>query len=70
MTLSVRVNGEPRELPPGATVASVVETLTGRPGGRGVAVALGGEVVPRGEWSLTRLENGAEVEVVAAVQGG
>jgi sulfur carrier protein len=70
VTVSVRVNGEPRELPAGATVASVVEALTGRLQGRGVAVALGGEVVPRGAWPQTRLEDGAEVEIVAAVQGG
>ncbi len=70
MTVSVRVNGEPQELPAGATGATVVQTLTGRPEGRGVAVAVGGEVVPRGAWSRTQLEDGAEVEVVAAVQGG
>jgi sulfur carrier protein len=70
MTLSVLVNGQPRELPAGATVASVVEALTGRPEGRGVAVALAGEVVPRGAWTETKIEDGAKLEVVAAVQGG
>ena len=70
MTLQVTVNGTPRELAPGATVATVVEELTGRPGGRGVAVALSGEVVPRGAWSTTSLCDGAEIEVVHAVQGG
>jgi sulfur carrier protein len=66
----VTVNGETRELATGATVASVVQELTGRPEGRGVAVALGGEIVPRGEWPRTSLPDGAEVEVVTAVQGG
>jgi sulfur carrier protein len=70
VTLRVTVNGAPRQLAPGATVASVVEELTGRPGGRGVAVALSGEVVPRGAWSSTSLPDGAEIEVVQAVQGG
>ena len=43
----------------------------GRTGdGRGVAVAVDGEVVPRGEWSATELEDGREVEVLHAVQGG
>ena len=37
---------------------------------RGVAVALDGEVVPRGEWSATALDEGREVEVLHAVQGG
>jgi sulfur carrier protein len=66
----VSVNGRPRELPPGATVASVVALLTSAPDGRGVAVAVEGEVVPRGAWSATQLADGARVEVVAAVQGG
>lgn len=70
MTVNVIVNGSPRELPEDATVASVVAELTGAANGRGVAVALGGEVVPRGAWSRTALLDGAEIEVVHAVQGG
>lgn len=75
----VTVNGEARELPPGATVASVVASLgasslggspAGDPGGRGVAVALAGSVVPRSAWARTQLRDGARVEVLAAVQGG
>lgn len=66
----VTVNGERRELAPGATVASVVELLDVAPGARGVAVALDGEVVRRARWSETELADGALVEVVAAIQGG
>ena len=51
-------------------MASIVDELTGDRRGRGVAVALGGEVVPRGAWSSTSLPDGAEIEVVQAVQGG
>jgi thiamine biosynthesis protein ThiS len=35
-----------------------------------VAVALDGEVVPRGDWSPTTVHEGQQVEVVHAVQGG
>ena len=70
MTLSVTINGDRRELPAGATVASVVESLPGAPEGRGVAVAVEGEVVPRAQWGSTALREGAKVEVVVAVQGG
>jgi len=70
MMMLVTINGEGRELPEGATVASVVELFCTAPEGRGVAVAVGGEVVPRGAWSHTGLTEGAQVEVVAAVQGG
>jgi sulfur carrier protein len=70
MTMVVSVNGEERELPAGSTVGSVVELLRGDARGRGVAVAVAGEVVPRGAWETTELREGAEIEVVAAVQGG
>jgi sulfur carrier protein len=66
----VTVNGERRELPAGATVASIVQALSAAPEGRGVAVAVEGEVVPRTSWPLTELTEGTHVEVVAAIQGG
>jgi sulfur carrier protein len=53
-----------------ATVAGVVAALQDNADGRGVAVAVGGEVVPRADWTQTRLVEGAQVEVVSAVQGG
>jgi sulfur carrier protein len=68
--MRVAINGEPRELGAGATVASVVATMPGAPEGRGVAVALDGEVVPRSEWERTELSEGVRLEVVVAVQGG
>ncbi len=68
--MNVTINGEPRELPTGATVASVVELLDVTPGARGVAVAIDGEVVTRSQWPDTELCEGALVEVVAAIQGG
>jgi sulfur carrier protein len=68
--VNVTVNGEPRQLPAGATVASVVELLDVRPGARGVAVALDEEIVTRAQWADTALHEGARVEVVAAIQGG
>lgn len=74
--MHVIVNGESRELPAQATVVNVVELLAGDGGrslntaGRGMAVAVEGEVVPRDEWSSTALGEGARVEVLAAIQGG
>jgi sulfur carrier protein len=68
--VNVMVNGEPRDVGAGATVASVVEMLDVAPGARGVAVALDGEVVSRGQWADTQLSEGSTVEVVAAIQGG
>jgi sulfur carrier protein len=70
MSLSVTINGDRRELPAGATVATVVDSLPNVPDGRGVAVAIEGEVVPRAQWRNVELREGARVEVVVAVQGG
>jgi sulfur carrier protein len=70
MTMNVTINGDRRELPAGATVASVVAGLRNVPEGRGVAVAVEGEVVPRAQWPNVELRDGANVEVVVAVQGG
>jgi sulfur carrier protein len=70
MSVEVFVNGERRDLRSGATVADVVQALPGAPEGRGVAVAVDGEVIPRGAWSSTELAAGARLEVVVAVQGG
>jgi sulfur carrier protein len=66
----VVLNGERRELASDATVREAV-TASGAPSeGRGVAVALDGEVVPRRLWDEVALEEGQRVEVVRAVQGG
>ena len=64
----VTLNGEPRELHEPTVEAAVL--AAGAPDGRGVAVAVDGEVVPRGEWSTTEVRDGQQVEVLHAVQGG
>jgi len=66
----VTVNGERRELAPGATVATVVQALDVADDARGVAVALDGEVVARSSWSRALLHEGSLIEIVAAIQGG
>ncbi|HXD59396.1 MAG TPA: sulfur carrier protein ThiS [Thermoleophilaceae bacterium] len=66
--MRVFLNGEPRELDEGATVDAAV-AITGAPD-RGVAVAVDGEVVPRGQWTSMQLQEDQKVEVLQAVQGG
>ena len=68
--MNVLLNGEPRDLPAQATVAEAVERSGAPPTQRGVAVAVDGEVVPRGEWATLALREGQRVEIVQAVQGG
>jgi thiazole synthase len=68
--MRIALNGESRELPEGATLADAARAAGAGEGGRGFAVALDGEVVPRGEWGSTALREGQAVEVLAAIQGG
>jgi sulfur carrier protein len=68
--MNVLVNGEPKELEAGATVQTALAALALEGGERGVAVAVDAEVVPRGEWGTTELDDGARVEVLRAIQGG
>ena len=68
MTIYVTVNGERREVPAETTVGEVVATVTEL--ATGVAAAVNGEIVPRGQWPGTQIHDGDQVEVVTAVQGG
>ncbi len=68
--MRVIVNGDPTELADGATVAALLQELDVEGGPRGVAIAVDAEVVPRGEWKTHVVDDGANVEVVTAVQGG
>lgn len=66
--MRVLVNGEQWTLDEGATVADVLRRLDAP--SVGVAVAKGGEVVPRAVWSVTKITDGDSIEVLTAVQGG
>jgi sulfur carrier protein len=68
--MTVELNGEPVEIGAAATVATAVDRLGANGDGRGVAVAVDGEVVPRSAWEDTPLSEGQKVEIVGAIQGG
>lgn len=64
------MNGSERVLEDDAKVDDAVSASGASPASSGIAVAVDGEVIPRGEWSATRLRDGQAVEVLQAVQGG
>ncbi len=66
----VDLNGRRVELADGASVADAALAAGIDPARRGIAIALDGEVVPRGELESTRLTAGQRVEVVEAIGGG
>jgi sulfur carrier protein len=68
--MRVVLNGSEAELADGTTVREAIESLDLPGEGRGVAVAVDAEVVPRTEWETHELEDGARVEILRAIQGG
>ena len=66
--MTFTLNGNPADLPAGTTLADIVTQLD-LPG-RGIALALDGEVVARSAWSQTVVPERGRVDIVTAMQGG
>jgi sulfur carrier protein len=68
--MKASINGQVEALPEESTIADVVQRLGHAPEGRGLAVALNGDVVARADWRATYVAEGDRVEVLIATQGG
>jgi sulfur carrier protein len=66
--ISIIVNGELREAADGASVTQLLEAL-GIHGGR-VAIERNQRILPRSDWSETRVAEGDRFEIVQFVGGG
>jgi sulfur carrier protein len=66
--MQLYVNGDPRDLPAGATVASLVVMLALGEGR--IAVEVNEELVPRSTYAGRVLNEGDRVEIVHAIGGG
>lgn len=64
------LNGRVESFSSAPTIRRLVEESGHDPRGMGVAVALNGEVLPRGMWDGTTIEDGDRVEILVATQGG
>ena len=62
------VNGEPRSLPRGSTVAELVRSLGLEQ--RRIAVAVNRDVIPRSAFGARPLAAGDRIEILEAVGGG
>lgn len=67
-TVSILVNGEPRETPSGANVIDLLKSL-GLESGR-VAIERNLEILPRPAWPQTLVASGDRFEIVQFVGGG
>ncbi len=66
--MKILVNGEPRDVAPGTTIAQLLETLRLDP--RTLAVELNLDVIPRGRHAECVLHDGDRLEIVTLVGGG
>ncbi len=64
----VTVNGTEREVADGTTAAELLDATVGSR--RGSAVVVDGEIVARSEWDTRTIDDGHDVEIITAVQGG
>jgi sulfur carrier protein len=66
--IGVFINGEPRELPAGQSVASLLHSLS-IPSDR-VAIELNKTIVRKRDWDTTFVAAGSQIEIVEFVGGG
>jgi thiamine biosynthesis protein ThiS len=67
-SVTIQVNGEPREIPKGLNVAELV-ALLGLTANR-LAIERNLEIVARGQWGTTLVSGGDRFEIVHLVGGG
>jgi sulfur carrier protein len=65
----ITLNGDATDVPAGTSLEALL-VRTGHAVRRGLAIAMNGEVVPRGRWTEQRVREGDVVELLAATQGG
>jgi thiamine biosynthesis protein ThiS len=67
--VTVQVNDTPYSVPPATTLTQLLQELE-LSAGNGMAVAINGVVVHRGQWRTQGLADGDQVLVIHATQGG
>jgi len=68
--MNLIVNGKEIETAAGITVEGLLAASLKTDVRDGIAVAVNGEVVPKGSWIRRNLQEGDRVEIIRAVQGG
>jgi thiamine biosynthesis protein ThiS len=68
MSISISVNGEPRQTAEGQTILDLLRDLAIDPAR--VAVELDRRIVKQPRWAQTVVDAGAEIEIVQFVGGG
>jgi len=66
--IEIELNGAPHALAPPHSLRQLVDALA--LSGKGVAIAVNREVVPRQQWPQRTLQAGDRVDIVRAIGGG
>jgi sulfur carrier protein len=66
--MTLQVNGQPREMPDGASLQELLDALDTAV--EGTAVARNSEIITRGRFADTLLEEGDDIQIVHIVAGG
>ena len=66
--IAIKLNGKKTEIEGSQSVSGLLDCLNIN--APQVAVAINGEVLPRGKWAQTEIRAGDSVEIVRAVGGG
>lgn len=66
--MQIQVNGEPRTVSEGATLADLIGQMALT--GKRIAVEVNAEIIPRSQHGETLLQSGDQVEIVQAIGGG
>lgn len=68
--MRLTVNGKPFDGQPQWKLTQLLLEVSGQLEPDGTAVAINEEVVPRGQWAKTDLNDGDRIEILGAVSGG
>ena len=68
--MKININGEEKSVVQDINVYDLLIMMELDPKQSGIAVAIDREVIPKSQWKSFVLEEGSDVEMIRAVQGG
>lgn len=68
--MKININGEEKSVVQDISVYDLLIMMELDPKQSGIAVAIDREVIPKSQWKSFILEEGSDVEMIRAVQGG
>lgn len=68
--MKININGEEKSVVQDINVYDLLIMMELDPKQSGIAVAIDRNVIPKSQWKSVVLEEGSDVEIIRAVQGG